>query len=208
MVNLHRDGAWPGTKVDVESEVSTRLRNQTSIPTRTIHGPVTDERISTELGDGGIIWEERNLLNPSYGSFLSSVLFRLEGDVSFLPFFFYFFESEIKIEILRDTQGEVAVLRRNNVWRMREFSRERYESFVRQRESIRRVCYQGTSFGIAIGTEDLCCVCTCFVPRSFIHLTQRCMGIRMVLTLRIRRGSSFILLHSVSSPLIHTKIIS
>lgn len=31
---------------------------------------------------------------------------------------FYFFESEIKIEILRDTQGEVAVLRRNNVWRM------------------------------------------------------------------------------------------
>lgn len=118
MVNLHRDGAWPGTKVDVESEVSTRLRNQTRIPTRTIHGPVTDERISTELGDGGIIWEERNLLNPSYGSFLSSVLFRLEGDVSFLPFFFYFFESEIKIEILRDTQGEVAVLRRNNVWRM------------------------------------------------------------------------------------------
>ena len=121
---------------------------------------------------------------------------------------FYFFESEIKIEILRDTQGEVAVLRRNNVWRMREFSRERYESFMRQRESIRRVCYQGTSFGIAIGTEDLCCVCTCFVPRSFIHLTQRCMEIRMVLTLRIRRGSSSILLHSVPSPLIHTKIIS
>lgn len=24
--------------------------------------------------------------------------------------------------------------------------------------------------------EDLCCVCTCFVRPSFIHLTQRCMG--------------------------------
>lgn len=41
---------------------------------------------------------------------------------------------------MRNTRGQgEAVLRRNNVWRMREFSREWYESFVHQRESIRRV---------------------------------------------------------------------
>lgn len=95
LVNLHRDGAWPGTKVDVESEVSTRLRNQTRIPTRTIHerGPVTDERISTELGDG--IMERKKSVKSELWifSFLCFLLFskagwlRSCGDVSFFFFF-------------------------------------------------------------------------------------------------------------------------
>ena len=50
------------------------------------------------------------------------------------------------------------------MWRMREFSRERYESFVRQRESIRRVCYQGTSFGIAIAVQK---TSVAFAPALF-----------------------------------------
>lgn len=92
MVNLHRDGAWPGTKVDVESEVSTRLRNQTRIPTRTIHerGPVTDERISTELGDG-IVERKKSVKSElrifSFLRFFPGRRLRTRG--CFLPFFYF-----------------------------------------------------------------------------------------------------------------------